>query len=463
MLFFGWPLSIGPGAILGGKYRLEDSIGRGGMGEVFEATSLVTGQRVAIKVVNRTFLDTMLMERLRREAEAARRVNSEFVPLLYEVDRTPDGELFLVMELLYGETLASRLRRRGGLLAWEEVHRLGEDVLRGLFDAHAAGVIHRDLKPGNIFIESLPEHRERSRVLDFGVCKLDVHDGESLTTTGEAVGTIAYMAPEQIRGASKVDERADLYAFAMVVFETLSGRLAYDAGGSIALIAQKLERPARSIRDLGRMPIPEGLDALIARCLARRPAERPASAAELLREWRALGPPTILPAPLPRGVLRSDPPTETGVTAAPTLATSARTRRGTRLGLIAAASALASSCIVLVFALALRTGTSDSAVVGATAAAAELPVTPPSAAPAPPDPPAADPSAQAIPEVPALALPPVVLSAPSAVQPVSVDDFDAGISARPPPRSRPGKRTWYPPASGKRAPTEPQIVTEPRY
>jgi serine/threonine protein kinase len=461
VLFFLRVLSIGPGAILGGKYRLEDSIGRGGMGEVFEATSLVTGQRVAIKVVNRAFLDTMLVERLRREAEAARRVNSEFVPQLYDVDKTPDGELFLVMELLYGETLSSRMRRRGGLLTWEELHHLGEDVLRGLFDAHAAGVIHRDLKPGNIFIESLPGRHERARILDFGVCKLDVHDGESLTTTGEAVGTIAYMAPEQIRGASKVDERADLYAFAMVVFETLSGRLAYDAGGSIALIAQKLERPARSIRDLGRMPIPEGLDALIARCLDRRPAERPASAAELLREWRALGPPTIVPAPLPPGIMRTDPPTETGVTAAPTLNTSPRTRRGTRLGLIAAGAALAASCIVLVFALALRTGTSDSAVAGATAAAAELPVTSqPSAAP---DPPPADSTAQQIPTATPLDLPPVDVSAPGSAQPVSIDDVDAGVSPRRPPRGKPGKRTWSPPAPGKRAPTEPQIVTEPRY
>ncbi len=431
------------------------------MGEVFEATSLVTGQRVAIKVVSRGFLDTMLVERLRREAEAARRVNSEFVPQLYDVDKTPDGELFLVMELLYGETLASRMRRRGGLLTWEEVHHLGEDVLRGLFDAHAAGVIHRDLKPGNIFIESLPGRRERARILDFGVCKLDVHDGESLTTTGEAVGTIAYMAPEQIRGASKVDERADLYAFAMVVFETLSGRLAYDAGGSIALIAQKLERPARSIRDLGRMPIPEGLDALIARCLARRPGERPVSAAELLREWRDLGPPTIVPAPLPPGSMRPEPPTETGVTAAPTLATNPRARRGTRLGLIAAAAALAASCVVLVFALALRTGTSGSAVAGATAAAAELPaaMAPPSATT---DPPPADSTDQQIPTVTPLDLPAVELSAPAPSGPVSIDDFDAGVATRP-SRGKPGKRTWYPPSPGKRQPTVPQIVTEPRY
>ncbi len=305
-------MSIGPGAILGGKYRLEDSIGRGGMGEVFEATTLSSGVRVAIKVVNRTFLDGMLVERLKREAEAARRVQSEFVPELYEVETTGDGELFLVMERLHGETLAARLRHRGGLLSWDEVAPMGEDMLHGLFDAHAAGVVHRDLKPGNIFIEGLQNGGERTRILDFGVCKLDVHDGESLTTTGEAVGTIAYMAPEQIRGASRVDERADLYSFAMVVFEALAGRLAYDANGSIALIAMKLEKEARHLGPLARVPIPAGLDALLARCLARGPAERPASAAELLAHWRALGPAIIAPQPQSTATRLSDPPTETG-------------------------------------------------------------------------------------------------------------------------------------------------------
>jgi len=447
-------VSIGPGAILGGKYRLEESIGRGGMGEVFEATALTSGQRVAIKVVNRDWVDTMLVERLRREAEAARRVQSEFVPQLYDVEKTPEGELFLVMELLYGETLGSRLRRRGGLLTWEEVFHMGEDVLRGLFDAHAAGVIHRDLKPGNIFIEALPGRRERSRVLDFGVCKLDVHDGESLTTTGEAVGTIAYMAPEQIRGASRVDERADLYAFAMVAFEALCGRLAYDASGSIALIACKLEKPARSIRDLARMPIPPGLDLLLARCLARTPADRPASAAELLREWRALGAPTIAPTPQPPGTRRSDPPTETGMTAAPTLPTSVQARRGGRVGLAVAAGALVASCIVLGLALRLRAHTPPAAVAGAIVATGEAPmqVDPPATV----DPPPGE-------SAPPLEIPPVVLSAAAPPDPAPGPDADAGTSAKPPPRVRPPIRRSWPAGPGRRKPTEPQIVTEPRY
>jgi serine/threonine-protein kinase len=427
------------------------------MGEVFEATDETTTSRVAVKVVNRAFADTMLMERLRREAEAARRVQSEYVPALYDVDKTPEGELFLVMELLRGETLAARLRRCGGQLSWNEVALLGEDVLRGLIDAHAAGVIHRDLKPGNIFIEAAPGRRPRARILDFGVCKLDVHDGESLTTTGEAVGTIAYMAPEQIRGASRVDERADLYAFAMVVFEALSGRLAYDASGSIALIACKLERTARSIRDLGKTPIPQGLELLLGRCLARRPTDRPGSAMELLREWQALGPATVQPTPLPPGVdVGGELPTEAGLTAAPTLMTRS-SKRGGRLGLLVAGGALVASCGVLVVGLRLRTTPPPAAAETAAevAAVASPPPAPqPAAAPSPaptPDP------APAATQPPALEIAPVVLA--------SSADAGAGVSgaARPPARTRPGKRNVSSGAPPRRPPTEPQITTEPRY
>ena len=329
------------GAILRGKYRLGASIGRGGMGEVFEATQLATGAPVAIKVVTRHLGGDMTMARLQREAEAARRVQSEFIPRLYDVDSTADGELFLVMERLHGETLAERLRRREGNLSWEETRVIGEHVLRGLVDAHAAGVVHRDLKPGNIFIEcATPETRgvERARILDFGVCKLDAHDGESLTSTGEAVGTISYMAPEQIRGAADVDERADIYSFAMVVFEALSGRLAHDASGQIAMIASKLERPARHLRDAALVSYPAGLDEILARCLSRRLEERIAPATELLRAWRTLGRPIV--APTPHASFAPMPPpsqTDTGMTSHAARHVSPPS---TRVGLALAAGAL---------------------------------------------------------------------------------------------------------------------------
>jgi len=279
------------GSFLGDKYQLMASIGRGGMGEVFHAIHVQSGMNVAVKVVSRAMIGDLLMARLEREAAAVSRIHSDYIPRLLDVGGTHEGELFLVMELLHGESLAERMKRAGGWLGWEEVHAMGDNVLRALIDAHAAGVIHRDLKPGNIFLEHLHDGSQRAKVLDFGVCKLDVYDGENLTITGESVGTIAYMAPEQIRGASRVDERADLYSFAMVVFEALSGRLAYDASGQIALLASKLETIARRLKPVTQVAIPVGLDALIARCLSRRPGERFANAAELLQAWHALGPP----------------------------------------------------------------------------------------------------------------------------------------------------------------------------
>jgi serine/threonine-protein kinase len=424
------------------------------MGEVFESTTLSTGQRVAIKVVNRTFRDPMLVERLRREAEAARRVQSEFVPQLYDVGTTPDGELFLVMELLQGETLASRLANRGGVLTWDEVFQLGEDVARGLFDAHAAGVIHRDLKPGNIFIEPDSERGERARILDFGVCKLDVHEGESLTTTGEAVGTIAYMAPEQIRGASRVDERADLYAFAMVVFEALCGRLAYDALGSIALLASKLEKPARRFSELARVPVPAGLDALLARCLSRTPAGRPASAFELLKEWRALGPATVAPPPPSSASHLSEVATETGVTAPRTLPSTARIRVGGRAGLLVAGGALLASLVVLGFALRPGLRPAVAAVEERTLGAAAPAVQPESIAM--PDP--ASPSATSVND-----LPQVVLAVSALPVAVALPEVDAGAAARPAAARPPRKRTWTPSPVPRHPKADPQIVTEPRY
>ena len=438
------------GAILRGKYRLEASIGRGGMGEVFEATQLVTGQQVAVKVVSRAFVDELLMARLQREAEAARRVQSPFVPQLFDVDSTADGELFLVMERLHGETLSERLKKRGGHLTWDEVRRMGEDVLRGLIDAHAAGVIHRDLKPGNIFLENLPGLGERARILDFGVCKLDAHDGESLTSTGEAVGTISYMAPEQIRGASKVDERADVYSFATVIFEALSARLAHDASGQIAMIASKLERPARHLRDTARVPVPAGVDPLLARCLSRSPNDRPSSATDLLRAWRALGGQMIVPTPMPI-VVRHELTyaTETGLTAG---AVSRMGPRGARAGLIVAACALLASSVVLVLALKSRSSTTaESAVSSSAAPPVDTPLAvAPSFSPAAPTEPASTTTAGATAPIPA-----------AIQEPISMDDIDAGPPAKR--TARPTTRKSSPPRSAGAKPSGPHIVAEPRY
>jgi serine/threonine-protein kinase len=281
-------LAVKPGDILCDKFRIDALIGRGGMGQVFSATVLDSTARtqVAIKVVSRLLVDDVLMARLHREAEAAQRIHSDFVPRVFEVNDTQDGETFLVMERLVGDPLSQRIRDQGAL-SWAEVIRIGDDVLRGLIDAHAVGIVHRDLKPSNVFL-ARKNGRVRAMVLDFGVCKMDGIDAERLTGTGESIGTVAYMAPEQIRGAARVDERADLFAFGVLVFEMLSGRLPHDGPSQMAILASKLENAPAQLRDCSRVAIPAGADELVARTLARDPADRFADAAELLRAWRAL-------------------------------------------------------------------------------------------------------------------------------------------------------------------------------
>ncbi|OJY29265.1 MAG: hypothetical protein BGO98_43595 [Myxococcales bacterium 68-20] len=279
-------MAVKPGDILRDRLRIDALIGRGGMGHVFAATDLESRTQVAVKVVSRLLVDDVLMVRLHREAEAARRICSDFVPRVLEVNDTEGGETFLVMERLVGEPLSQRIRANGAL-PWSEVHRLGDDILCGLVDAHAARIVHRDLKPSNVFL-ALKDSGERAMVLDFGVCKMAGVDAERLTGTGESIGTVAYMAPEQIRGSAHVDERADLFAFGVLVFEMLSGRLPHDGPSQMAILASKLENQAPPLRHCSLVAIPEGVDELVMRALERDPAKRFASARELLTAWRAL-------------------------------------------------------------------------------------------------------------------------------------------------------------------------------
>jgi serine/threonine-protein kinase len=432
-------VSIEVGGVIQDRYLLTAMLGRGGMGEVFAAKDGLTGHEVAIKVVRRTNADQVLAARLEREALAARRIQSAFVPRVFDISRTEDGELFLVMQLLHGQTLSERLRLRGGVMPWEEVRPIIDDVLQGLIDAHAAGVVHRDLKPGNIFLERYeaptlatgsivesPLVHERAMILDFGVAKVDFEDSERLTTTGEAVGTIAYMAPEQIRGASKVDGRADLYAVAMVVFEALSGELAHDGYGQMQIVASKLERSARKLSSCALVPVPEGLEALLAKALSRRPEGRFATAQEMLRAWRGLGPATVAPRAKPKGLTTPslNSPTETGVSAAAVV----RGAMGSRLGLALATGGLVIASIVLVSALNRKP---------------------------PPAPSTIAPAQTAPPVAPARATIPSATGAPIDVPVVEIDDsIDAGSQRAPRVRHVP---------TIKPTTTLPPITTKPRY
>jgi serine/threonine protein kinase len=378
------------------------------------------------------------------------RVKSDFVPRVLDVDTTEEGEVFLVMELLRGQTLAERLRRRGGTLTWEEVSGIGEDVLQGLIDAHAAGVIHRDLKPSNIFLETRrgPVLRERAKILDFGVCKLDAPDEEKLTTTGESVGTVAYMAPEQVRGASRVNERADLYSFAAVIFETLAGRLAHEGPGQMAMLASKLERPAIPLGQAARVSFPAALDALLAKLLARDPADRPASALAVLETWRELGPATmdavtIATGPIVAGDAASaeaPPATQTGLTSG------TMTRMGkkaSKLGAVLGVTAVAATGAALLLMVGARGPSPRSA-----SATAPDPVI--NAVSSSTSEPASDPPASETASAPTVAIP-------------ELDTTTADASANP-ASAKPGRYAHPVRAGTKRPGTgEPHISDKPRY
>ncbi|UQA55139.1 serine/threonine-protein kinase [Polyangium aurulentum] len=271
-------------------------LGRGGMGEVWAARSDTDGREVAIKVLlARAAVKPDLVRRFQREAEIASAVQSPFVCRLLGVGATPDGAHLLVFEKLEGESLADRLKREQ-YLPFTEVWPMIEDVLEGLSAAHAAGVIHRDLKPGNIYLErtSQPDRPERAKILDFGISKLRRGDGEqaepTLTAFDATLGSFAYMAPEQVRGAARADERADIYAAGAVAFRSLSGRLPFEGTTAALLVAMKLERQAPSLAEATGDRWPTGIERFLERALERQRENRFSSAVEALAAWRKLAP-----------------------------------------------------------------------------------------------------------------------------------------------------------------------------
>ena len=285
------------------------------MGEVWAAVSDETGREVAIKVLlARAAMKPDLVRRFQREAEIARAIKSPYVCQLLEMAENADGAHLLVFERLHGESLADRLKREQ-YLPLSEVGPIIDDVLQGLVAAHAAGVIHRDLKPGNIYLEQTgdpqrpvptvgaapgqaelrPHTPERAKILDFGISKLSRPGKEepTLTAFDATLGSFAYMAPEQVRGAARADERADIYAVGAVTFRALAGRLPFEGTSAHVLVSMKLDRSAPSLAEATGEKWPAGVERFLERALARRREDRFNNAAEALTSWRAIQPENI--------------------------------------------------------------------------------------------------------------------------------------------------------------------------
>jgi serine/threonine protein kinase len=296
---------LGPGEIGRlGPYGVRDVLGRGGMGLVLRAEDPQLARQVALKVMLPSLASSeSSRKRFLREARAAAALEHDHVVAIYHVGEER-GVPFLAMPLLKGETLADRLRREKRL-PLAELLRIGDETARGLAAAHARGLVHRDIKPANLWLESLPGEPGASapggrvKILDFGLARgIAAEAGEPLTNPGSVVGTLAYMAPEQARGAT-VDGRGDLFSLGCVLYEMATGERPFRGSDPVALLqalALEQPRPPRALNS----HLPQGLEALILRLLAKRPEDRPASAEEVSRSLRALAGGAELPSQLSR-------------------------------------------------------------------------------------------------------------------------------------------------------------------
>jgi hypothetical protein len=267
------------GQLLAERYEILAELGRGGMGRVYQAFDRELGEAVAIKTLLGQPEDgSHDAERLLREIQICRKITHPNVVRVFDLGRFPGG-IFLTMELLEGERLDHRLARQGPLPTQLVQHFLGE-IAAGLEEAHSLGIVHRDLKPSNVFLTPL-----RLKILDFGIAR-QLGNDTRLTATGFAVGSPAYMSPEQLQGLP-LDGRSDLYSLGVLAFVLLAGREPFAGATAAALAVQHLQQSPPDLRLL-RPELPAGWPELVAKLLAKRPVDRFQSATELAATAAAL-------------------------------------------------------------------------------------------------------------------------------------------------------------------------------
>lgn len=282
-----------PRPLLGGRYEVLGLLGAGGMGSVYRVRDRELDEIVALKMLKRDLVTLPgVLQRFKREVKLARRVTHPNVARTFDIGEH-EGEKFLTMEYIDGAPL-SALLARGGALSRARALSIAQAACAGLTAAHDAGVVHRDFKPDNVLVEK----SGRVVVTDFGIARTHVEDPSLGRTLGGAVGTPAYMAPEQVEGAGNVDARADVYAFGVTLFEMLAGELPWQGESAFMLATARLT--ARPPDPRTRRPdLPEDIAKLVVACMARERDHRPASArdvadalAELISTWGGVPSPT---------------------------------------------------------------------------------------------------------------------------------------------------------------------------
>jgi Protein kinase domain len=447
-----------PGALVANRFRLRHAIGKGGMGQVWEAHDGELDSPCAVKFI----LDHMAQDpearlRIVREARAVARLRSPHVVTILGVGEHADA-MYLAMELLEGETLARRLERTGKLDATSTV-TLMEQVVHVLDKAHANGIVHRDLKPDNLWLSADP--KPFIKVLDFGVAKSTLAVGTSQTASGALMGTPQYMSPEQANGDREVDHRSDLWALAIIVMECLSGRRPFESSGLGDLLMKIMSAAPPAVQALDPA-LPASLGAWWQRALARDPNQRFQTGADLLDALRSgltlsagaagapiladtdrgtwtaaplpprtptlvtsiaptpVSVPALTAAPLPLGSARVAAPPEAGPSVGPLTHTAqlaqpvrvgSRRLRWLGAGAVAVALALIASWVALRSPLGTPPSPATSAAgpQGGATHLAELPTTPAATPPAA----TAAPAAPAVRAAPAAPAAPAVRAAPA--------------------------------------------------
>jgi serine/threonine-protein kinase len=295
------------GRVLANVYRVEVKIGEGGMGSVYAARHVHLNKQYAVKVLGKQIAESKTaVERLKQEAIAASSIDHDNIVDVTNFDTADDGSVFIVMELLRGESLASRLGR--GAMKAHEVVGIAQQICGALGAAHQRGIVHRDLKPENVFLTKKGSV-ERVKVLDFGISKVKSAEAEGvrMTRTGQLVGTPLYMSPEQARGETEIDRRVDIYALGVMLYEMLTGVPPFDGRNYFELLWKHgNEAPEPLEKRNPNVFLPEGLGAVVLRTLAKDREERFQTMEELAEALHTVMPDVPMgPVSLPPGVSSS--------------------------------------------------------------------------------------------------------------------------------------------------------------
>ncbi len=275
------------GTTLNNRFKVESKIGEGGFGAVYRGLQLATGRKVALKLLHPEMTkDENLVARFRREGMVLCNLRDAHTITTYDFDQTPDGTLYIAMELLEGKSLHQVFHEQAPL-EWKRMFKILGEMCSSLAEAHSQGIVHRDLKPENVYLESRPGNPEFVKILDFGIAKVmrgDSIDPQSpqLTATGQTLGTLEYMSPEQLMG-KQLDGRSDVYALGVVAYEMITGRLPFpDAKGPAGLITAQLKQtPMPPSQANPKANLPHAADRVILKCLEKDKNNRHADVSAL--------------------------------------------------------------------------------------------------------------------------------------------------------------------------------------